>query len=151
MDDRPHIPREGSHGVQWGLAIALVLVIVVTGVVAWMLGSSNQLGGTAWVLTAMPESGLDLVGDTITASFTSDSISGQAPVNSYSGEFTAGGAVFKVDNVARTLMAGDDEAMALEDAYFDALATVTAYVFDGETLTLLDPDGVSLLTFERVE
>lgn len=149
-DDR-RVPREGSHGVQWGLAIVLVLIVVVTGVVTWWLGSSNQLGGTSWILVEMPQSEADLGGYTITAAFSSDQISGQAPVNSYSGEFTAGGAVFKVSEVARTLMAGSEEAMALEDAYFEALTAVTAYVYDGDTLQLLDPDGVVFLVFERVE
>ncbi|MBN2247366.1 MAG: META domain-containing protein [Coriobacteriia bacterium] len=151
MDDQPHVPREGSHGVQWGLAIALVLVMVATGVVAWMLGSSNQLGGTSWVLTELPQSGVEIGGHTVTAAFTADEMTGQAPVNSYGGEYTAGGAVFKVGDVARTLMAGPDDAMAVEDAYFEALTTVTAYVYDGDTLTLLDPDGVVFLVFQRAE
>ncbi|MEA5075651.1 MAG: META domain-containing protein [Coriobacteriia bacterium] len=147
----PHAFKEGSHGFQWGLAIALALVVVVTAAVAWWLGSSNQLGGTSWVLTAMPHSGLEVEGHTITATFSDDEIGGQAPVNSYSGEFTAGGAVFKVGEVARTLMAGSDEAMAVEDAYFEALGTVTAYVYDGDTLTLLDPDGAQMLVFRSAE
>lgn len=147
----PHTFKEGSHGFQWGLAIALAMVVVVTAAVAWWLGSSNQLGGTSWVLTAMPYSGLEIEGHTITAAFSGDEIGGQAPVNSYGGEYTAGGAVFKVGDVARTLMAGSDEAMAVEDAYFEALGTVTAYVYDGDTLTLLDPDGAQLLVFRRAE
>lgn len=146
-----HAPREGSHGFQWGLAIALAMVVVITAAVAWWLGSSNQLGGTSWVLTAMPGSDADIAGYTVTAAFTDDEIGGQASVNSYSGEYTAGGAVFKVGEVARTLMAGSDEAMAVENAYFDALGTVTAYVLDGDTLTLIDPDGVKLLVFRSAE
>ena len=110
------VHREGSHGVQWGLAIALVLVVVVTVAVAWWLGSSNQLGGTSWVLVEMPQNPAGLAGQTVTATFSADEISGQAPVNGYSGEYTAGGAVFKVGEVARTLMAGPDDAMAVEDA-----------------------------------
>jgi len=151
MNDQSHMPREGSHGVQWGLAVALVLAVVLTGVVAWRLGSSNQLDGTSWVLAELPQSDVELVGHTVTASFTTDEITGQAPVNSYGGEYSAGGALFKVGDVARTLMAGPDDAMAVEDAYFDALTHVTAYVYDEETLTLLDPDGVVFLIFERAE
>lgn len=150
-DGHERVHREGSHGVQWGLAIALVLVVVATVAVAWWLGSSNQLGGTSWVLVEMPQSPAGLAGQTVTATFSEDEISGQAPVNGYSGEYTAGGAVFKVGDVARTLMAGPDDAMAVEDAYFEALVTVTAYVYDGDTLTLLDPDGAVFLVFERVE
>ncbi len=146
-----HTFREGSHGFQWGLAIALAMVVVITAAVAWWLGSSNQLGGTSWVLAAMPESELEIGGLTVTAVFTDNEIGGQAPVNSYGGEYSAGGTVFKVGEVARTLMAGSDEAMAVEDAYFEALGTVTAYVYDGDTLTLLDPDGVQLLVFHRAE
>lgn len=146
-----HTFREGSHGFQWGLAIALAMVVVITAAVAWWLGSSNQLGGTSWVLAAMPESELEIGGLTVTAVFTDNEIGGQAPVNSYGGEYSAGGTVFKVGEVARTLMAGSDEAMAVEDAYFEALGTVTAYVYDGDTLTLLDPDGVQLLVFRRAE
>lgn len=151
MSDQPHIPREGSHGVQWGLAIALVLIVVVTVAVAWKLGSSNQLGGTNWTLRELPQSGVEIGEYAVTASFSANEITGQAPVNSYGGEYSAGGVVFKVGDVARTLMAGPDDAMAVEDAYFDALTKVTAYVFDGETLTLLDPEGEILLVFERSE
>lgn len=151
MSDQPHVPREGSHGVQWGLAIALVLVVVVTVAVAWNLGSSNQLSGTSWTLSELPQSDVEIGEFTVTASFSASEITGQAPVNSYGGEYSAGGAVFKVGDVARTLMAGSDDAMAVEDAYFDALTKVTAYVFDGETLTLLDPDGEIFLVFERAE
>lgn len=147
----PHTFREGSHGFQWGLAIALAMVVVITAAVAWWLGSSNQLGGTSWVLAAMPESELEIGGLTVTAVFTDNEIGGQAPVNSYGGEYSAGGTVFKVGEVARTLMAGSDEAMAVEDAYFDALGKATAYVYNGDTLTLLDPDGVQLLVFRRAE
>jgi len=147
----PHTFKEGSHGFQWGLAIALAMVVVITAAVAWWLGSSNQLGGTLWVLTAMPESGLEIEGLTVTAAFTDDEIGGQAPVNSYGGEYSAGGTVFKVGEVARTLMAGSDEAMVVEDAYFEALSAATAYVYDGDTLTLLDPDGAQLLVFRRAE
>ncbi|MDY0339855.1 MAG: META domain-containing protein [Coriobacteriia bacterium] len=149
MDDRQHAPREGSHGVQWGLAAALVLMIVATGVVAWRMGSSNQLGGTSWVLTELPHSEVGIAGHTVTVSFTADELTGQAPVNTYSGEYTAGGTVFKVGDIALTRMAGSEPAMALEGAYFDALTNVTAYVYDEETLTFLDPDGVVFLVFER--
>ncbi|MHB8050952.1 MAG: META domain-containing protein [Coriobacteriia bacterium] len=151
MSDQPHIPREGSHGVQWGLAIALVLVVVATVAVAWKLGSSNQLGGTSWTLSELPQSDVAIGEHTVTASFSDNEITGQAPVNSYGGEYSAGGAVFKVGDVTRTLMAGPDDAMAVEDAYLDALTRVTAYVFDGQTLTLLDPDGEVFLVFERAE
>lgn len=148
---RQGVPREGSHGVQWGLATALVLVVVVSVFVAWRLGSSNQLDGTSWVLTELPRSGVEIGDYAVTAVFDDDAISGQAPVNSYGGEYSAGGAVFKVGEVARTLIAGSDEAMAVEDAYFEALTRVTAYVLDEDTLTLLDPAGEILVVFERAE
>ena len=64
------VPREGSHGVQWGLIAVLVLIVVGTGAVAWWLGSSNQLGGTSWVLVDMPQSGIETGAYAITASFT---------------------------------------------------------------------------------
>jgi len=82
----------------------------------------------------------------VTITFEEESVGGQAPVNSWSADYTAtpaGG--LELGPIASTLMAGPDEAMRAEEAYFalleqvDGYTTVEAgelYLFDGQAQVL---------------
>jgi heat shock protein HslJ len=136
------------------LTAALIVIGIAAAALALAACSSADeatLEG-AWTLTAAGDEALDAAAFTITAEFTADQLSGQAPVNSYSGGYTAGDdGSFTGGPYASTMMAGEHEAMAAEAAYFALLDRVTAWSVDGTTLTLSDDQGAALLTFERDE
>lgn len=139
---------------------ALIRIVVVTALAALALapaGCSAQAGtpdlaDTNWVLTAWSVSSASATDFKITADFTEDTIGGQAPVNSYGGSYTLeSGGAFAATDVARTLMAGSDEANHAEDVYFELLGQAKQLTVDGDTLTLSDGDGNELLVFTAGE
>jgi len=100
--------------------------------------------GAEWVLVA-PAS---IPGD-VTITFDADEVSGQAPVNSYFGPFTAaedGSLTF--GPLARTEMAGSPEVMRAEDEFFERMGRVTAFDADEVQLTLRT-GGEMLLSFAQ--
>jgi heat shock protein HslJ len=106
-----------------------------------------------WALTgyaldgrmAAPPSGV-----TADAVFEGGRLSGRAPVNAYSGPFTAGeDGTLRIGPVARTQMAGPPAANRTEDAYFRALEATAGYAAEGGTLTLRDASGAAVLTFDE--
>ena len=95
-----------------------------------------DLAGTSWVLASGPFAG-DIAGAGITLTFADGQASGTGGVNQYSGTYTssADGAL-QFGPFAVTEMAGDPDAMALEQEYLTALAQTFGYTSDGTTLTL---------------
>lgn len=97
--------------------------------------------GTEWILVGPNTAEVRLAGRGVTVTFAQDgTFFGAAPVNTYSGTFTATGDTLEFGPIARTEMAGEPEQMAAEDQYFQALALVDAFDADGEQLWLRTGD-----------
>lgn len=108
------------------------------------VGGDLRIGQTWYLLGGLVDTGS---GSPATVRFEQASAGGQAAVNSWSAEYTAdpdGALVFGA--IASTLMAGPPEAMAAEQAYFEALASVDGYtavqagelyLFDGDRNVLV--------------
>lgn len=109
------------------------------------------LPGTVWVLTSYVDGTATSQvpsGVRVDASFATSTISGRAPVNTYTGPYTTSGdSAIEIGPLASTMMAGPKKAMDLERAFFDALQRATSYSVDGDTLELADAGGATLLTF----
>jgi heat shock protein HslJ len=123
--------------------LAAALVIVVS---AGCGESSPSLEGTSWKLTGWSVSSQDPNDFTITAEFKDGRIGGTSAVNTYGGPYTTGDdGSFSVGDLASTMMAGPEADMRAEAAYMTLLAAADAFRIDGETLTLLDDGGESLV------
>jgi heat shock protein HslJ len=95
-----------------------------------------DLDGTTWTLQSGPFTG-DVAAAGITLAFADGQASGTGGVNQYSGTYTAtpeGSLQFGA--FAVTAMAGDPDAMALEQEYLTALSQAFGYTADDETLTV---------------
>lgn len=101
--------------------------------------------GEPWYLLGASVSSVQMP-EGVTMTFDKATVGGQAPVNSWSADYTAtatGG--LELGPIASTLMAGPDDAMRAEEAYFALLATVDGYtaveagelyLFDGQAQVL---------------
>lgn len=69
-------------------------------------------------------------------------------VNSYFGGYTVDGNRITFNGVGSTMMMGPKEAMEAEQAYFQALQTVTAFKKDGKRLILTTDKGEEM-TFQE--
>jgi heat shock protein HslJ len=96
----------------------------------------HPLESTSWTLTESSLSSQDLGSLGITASFFTDQMSGQAPVNSYFTDYTTEGESISFGPIGSTMMAGDPKLMAAESAYFELLGTVDTFTLTPEKLTL---------------
>ena len=135
----------------------LLLVLLCVGAVLLTAGCVNtnsqpDPAGTTWVLAGFGTDSDGAAAPAATISLTfrdSGNASGCGGVNSYSVSYTADpntGSLSFGDAVV-TLMAGPEQFMADETAYFTALANVTGYKLADETLVLTDKDGATLLIF----
>jgi len=76
------------------------------------------------------------------------SLGGQAPVNIYSGSYTTSGNALSVgDDIISTMMAGTEEQMQAEFAFFSALKGSVGYSIVDSNLIITDEDGKELLVF----
>ncbi len=75
------------------------------------------------------------------------SFNGQAPVNLYFGTITATGSTISFGDIGSTLMAGPENQMNAETAFFQALGNASSYEISTGKLTLMDKNGKTLLTF----
>ena len=135
----------------------LLLVLLCVGAVLLTAGCVNtnsqpDPAGTTWVLAGFGTDSDGAASPAATISLTfrdSGNASGCGGVNSYSVSYTADpntGSLSFGDAVV-TLMAGPEQFMADETAYFTALANVTGYKLADDTLVLTDKDGATLLIF----
>ena len=95
-----------------------------------------DLDGTTWLLQSGPFAG-EVGAAGITLEFADGQASGTSGVNQYSGTYTAttdGSLQFGA--FAVTAMAGDPDAMALEQEYLTALSQTFGYTSNGTTLTV---------------
>ena len=101
--------------------------------------ASPPLAGTDWIMTTD--------GITATLQIDGDLAGGSSGCNSYFASVsTDPGLTFGA--IGSTMMACPEPQMAFEQQYLAALGTVTDYSIAGQTLTLLDATGASVLVFE---
>jgi len=112
----------------------------------------DTAGGVDWRLVSLGE-GNDGVPDGITLRFDGGRISGRGPCNRYFTQAVpgVGPADFTVERIGATRMFCDEETMALEDAYFEALASARRFAFRAGQLAIsYDSDGApQALLFRR--
>lgn len=111
---------------------------------------SNELSGTAWVLTGSTLRAKGAAQAEITAEFSDEQMSGQAPVNRYMAAYEVQGESIEFGQVAATLMAGPQAKMDLETEFFELLGTVDSFTVDDEAL-VLSAEDVEVLQFEAAE
>lgn len=103
--------------------------------------------GSDWTLVGPNTQDVRLAGRGITLRFDDDgTLSGRAPINTYSAPFTAGeDATLEIGPIARTEMGSDDpDLLAAEAQYFEVLTLVDGFDADGEQLFLRSGDTVVL-------
>ncbi len=112
--------------------------------------AATALGGRVWRaveitgVTTAPADGAEA-----TATFEGGRISGSGGVNRYTAAFTTQEPdEIAIEQPAATLMAGPEDAMAQEQAYFTALTQAATFSVDEESLTLMDDQGATLVRFE---
>ena len=115
--------------------------------------NSKALEGKVWKATAI--SGVTAVltekGTEVTAAFDAGKLSGSGGVNRYTATYeTQSGDKIKISQPASTLMAGPPKAMAQEQAYFAALTKVTKFAVTADSLTLMDDQGTTLVSYTVV-
>jgi heat shock protein HslJ len=105
---------------------------------------ATEIAGVTSVLTAK--------GTEVTASFAAGQLSGSGGVNRYTATYeTQAGDLITISQPAATLMAGSDEAMAQEQAYFAALTQAKKYTVTADSLTLTDDQGTVLVRYAVVQ
>jgi heat shock protein HslJ len=83
-----------------------------------------------------------------TSEFSADKVSGTTGVNRYNGTYTTkAGDKITITVGPMTLMAGPPAAMALEQAFIEALKSATSYAVTETTLTLKDASGSALVSY----
>lgn len=124
----------------------LCLFLAVT--VAACASSNDDPTGRTWELTEL-EGSPPVEGTTIDMTLTSDSVSGSAGCNQYTGTAVVGdGEMTLGPDVASTMMACADPVSAQEQKFLAALGRVTAYEMGSDSLMLLDDEGIVVATFE---
>jgi heat shock protein HslJ len=110
------------------------------------------LEGTSWTATGVNNGSAvesTALTETVSAEFRSGGVvSGFSGCNQYNGTYaTSGTGGLTITDVAGTLKACDDAAMALEGQYLAALGNTATYELSGDTLTLRDSSGAIQATF----
>jgi heat shock protein HslJ len=114
-------------------------------------GAGGMLEGTRWVLDSLGDDGaLAIAPDNVyaDAEFTAHRITGFGGCNEFDGLYRAGGRTLFVSDVATTLMACDEEAMAFEQQYLGLLDQSRFYTSRRDTLTIYDGDRNAILRFD---
>jgi heat shock protein HslJ len=111
--------------------------------------SAAPIEEIAWVLTTLP-GGAPVADGTFTTLLLADGrLSGNAPCNQYSGDYTLEGTSISIGSIVRTRMACPN--LDQEDAYLNALQEVTSYAIEDNILVLAGADGTALLGFAMVQ
>ncbi len=132
----------------WPLVAALLLTVILAGCNA--AGAPDpDLEDTSWYVleingSPVPEN------IEITAIFTDEVISGEAPCNVYTAEYTQDGSRINIDSPIMTQIYCEEEnVMETEEAFTRALDTVRQVELDGDNLLMQDADGEVVLLLER--
>jgi heat shock protein HslJ len=78
---------------------------------------------------------------------TNGSAGGFGGCNQFAASYELSGDSLAFGQIASTLVACDDETNAFEDQYFSALGLVASYAIDGATLSLVDAEGATVLSY----
>lgn len=105
------------------------------------LGTGAQADPTLWQLRALD--GADYAATAILQLDPDGRLSGRAPCNSFGGMATIAGTGFRTGPIRATRMACPE--LREEQAFFSALADMTAIQTDGETLSLSNAAGRSMV------
>jgi heat shock protein HslJ len=105
---------------------------------------AELLPGEEWVFTGGTVTP-DPASFGVTVAFDGSELSGKGPVNRYNATVTVGPSVISMGPIAATKMAGPDDALAAEQAYFAALQNVSTWEVADETLSLTDGAGIVLV------
>jgi heat shock protein HslJ len=114
---------------------------------------SKALEGKTWKATEIAgvESVLSTKGSAATAKFAEGRVTGSGTINSYGADYTTGpGNTIEIGVAISTQMAGPEDAMAQEQAYFAALQKAATYEVTDDSLTLLDDKGTVLVKYQAV-
>ncbi|MFZ0544967.1 MAG: META domain-containing protein [Candidatus Promineifilaceae bacterium] len=114
--------------------------------------AENQaLEGTAWVLSGIATNDAVVntwVDEQITAQFLDGNMSGSSGCNSYGTSYDVSGSSITLGEVVGTLMAcEDEEVMAREGEFLNALQNVASFKIVRNNLTFLDADGNLVMSF----
>jgi heat shock protein HslJ len=130
-----------------------------TVILTFVVEEPLSLTATEWQVIAI-NNGNEAVVSTlpdvpVTMNFGEDgSVSGQASCNNFTGTYTAEQNSMSFGPLATTMMMCEEEVMAQEAAFLAALANVTNFRQDGQTLTLFDANGarqVELVAMSETE
>lgn len=112
-----------------------------------MVGDANPLRGTKWQLVTL-EQQQALTTAAVTVEFSDDALTGSAGCNTYSAAYQLREQTITIGGAAATRMAcADEQQMAQETTYFEALATVTQFQLVGEQLELRNEQGEVVMVF----
>jgi len=118
-------------------------------ILTYASGPANPLEGE-WVVTGYNNGNQGVVspaaGTTLTATFTADSVAGDAGCNTYSGGYTLDGDQVTVGPLASTMKACDEAIMTQETQFLTALQTPATVETTGGTVTLRDASGATQVT-----
>ncbi len=118
--------------------------------------SSAPLEGTLWTLTsyvnAQSEAVTPLADNKVTATFMDGRVSGNASCNNYNADFTVDGNAMQIGAAMTTMMACQPDTVGEQErAYLDALATVASYQIEGQTLSLMNAAGETVLVYAATQ
>ncbi len=131
------------------LSTAALLLLAACGPSTQSNPANNPLAGAVW--TAETISGEPVLAATpATLELTQDGqVSGQSGCNGYFGSATLDGERISFNQLASTNMACPEPQMQQEGRYHAALAEVQTYSLDGDTLSLLDGSGATVIRYTR--
>jgi heat shock protein HslJ len=106
------------------------------------------LEGPTWMLVEGGELDVPLGTVEVSARFTDGTVSGSSGCNSYRTTFDRDGASLTISpSIAATQKACGPDETAVEQAYLQLLPTVRSYAVDDSTLSLLDAEGDTVLSY----
>jgi heat shock protein HslJ len=112
--------------------------------------SQNPLAGSDWNLVTLGGTP-PLEGTTLTLTFGTDQIGGNAGCNSFGGKYTVEGDKITISELLSTLMACTETGvMEQENAYLNAIGAAQSFSLKGSELRILSAEGVELV-FARQE
>lgn len=128
--------------------LASLVAIVVAGCGGDGSGDPATLEGTSWVVTEGVSAFEDAEITMPTATFTAIEVAGTTGCNRYGARYTIDGDAMTISTLAMTNVACSSSADVIEKEFTAALGTVEAWDIDGDSLSLLDGEGVQVLGFE---
>ena len=128
-------------------SVCVLLIVLCAGCISFSQPDPN---GTVWKLDSFGQNN-DAANGILTLSFNNGVASGSSGVNTYAGSYTVstGDGKLTFSGIASTKMTGPAALMTQETKYLNALSQTALYTLSGETLTLKDANGNTLLTFKE--